>query len=175
MTSTQAPLKSSLESPSSSPQKRQILPQSTMSLLKSQVIEHQVDNAKIDQAKSTMMQSTATKEQNPQASSESRSLEAKKDSMEETRKEETTTCNKELIVADQRVDATTKSITDASCSQLQKGVATNIPSKPTPSTWIKFEVIEKSGARIPCMALVAFEAEKSFMSYGTWVRATNPG
>ena len=62
--------------------------------------------------------------------------------MEETRKEETTTCNKELI-ADQGVDVTIKSITDASCSQPQKGVATNIPSKPTTSTWIKFDVIGK--------------------------------
>ena len=119
MTSIQAPLNKSLESPPSSPQKRQILPQITMSLLKSQVMELQVDNARIDQAKSTMMQSTATKEQNPQASSESRGLEDKKDSMEETRKEEkTTACNKELM-ADQADDAITKSITDASCSQPQ--------------------------------------------------------
>ena len=130
MTSIQTPLRPSSESPPSSPQKRQILPQSTMSLLKSQVIEHQVDNAKIDQAKSTLMQSTAIKEHNPQASSDSRSLEDKKDSMEEPRKEETTACNKELM-ADQGVDdAITKSITNASCSKPQVGVTTNIPSKP---------------------------------------------
>ena len=84
-----------------------------MSLLKSQVMELQVDNARIDQTKSTMMRSTAIKEHNPLASSDSRSHEAKKDSMEETRKEEMTICNKELM-ADQGVDATTKSITDAS-------------------------------------------------------------
>ena len=87
--------------------------------------------------------------------------------MEETRKEETTTCNKELM-ADQRVNAATKKNPEASCSEPQAGVATNIPSNPTPSTWMKFDVIEKSGVTIPCMALVAFEAEKSFMSYGTW-------
>ena len=146
MISIQTPPRPSSESPPSSPQKRQILPQSTMSLLKSQMIKHQVDNAKIDQAKRTMMQSTATKEQKPQASSESSSHEVKKDSMEETKKEETTTCNKELIVADQGVDdAITKSITDASCSQPQIGVATNIPSKTTTPTWIKFDVIGKSG------------------------------
>ena len=145
-----------------------------MSLLKSQVTELQVDNAKIDQAKSTMMQSTAIKEHNPQASSDSRGLEDKKDSMEETRKEEMTACNKELM-ADQGVDdAITKSITNASCSQPQTSVATNIPSKPTPSTWIKFEVIGKSGVRIPCMALLDLGEEKSFMSYGTWVISGQP-
>ena len=67
--STESSLKTSSKSLPSSPQKRQFLPQSTMSLLKSQVMELQVDNAKIDQAKSTMMQSKAMKEQIPQASS----------------------------------------------------------------------------------------------------------
>ena len=86
----------------------------------------------------------------------------------------TTACNKELM-ADQGVDdAITKSITDASCSQPQTSVATNIPSTPTPSTWVKFEVIGKSGVKIPCMALVDFEKEKSFMSYGTWVISGQP-
>ena len=120
------------------------------------------------------MQSTASKEHNPQASSDSRSHEAKKDSGEETRKEETTTCNKELIVADQGVDAATKKNTEASCSKPQAGVATNIPSKPTPSTWLKFDVIGISGVRIPCMALVDLTKEKSFMSYGTWVISGHP-
>ena len=129
-TLAQSSLKPSSGSLPSSPQKRQILPQSTMGLLKSQVMELQVDNAKIDQAKTTMMQSTTIKEHIPQAISKSRSHEDKKDNMEETRKEEMTTCNKELI-ADQGVDSITKSITDASCSQPQTSVATNIPSKPT--------------------------------------------
>ena len=163
MTSIQKPPRPSSESPPSSPQKRQILPQSTMSLLKSQVTELQVDNAKIDQAKSTLMQSTTIKEHNPQANFDSRSHEAKKDRAEETRKEETPTCNKELM-ADQGMDAITKNIIAASCSQPQAGVVTNIPRKPTPSTWVKFEVIGKSGVKIPCMALVDFEKEKSFMS-----------
>ena len=130
-----------------------------MSLLKSQVMELQVDNAKMDQAKSTMMQSTTIKEHNPQASSDSRSHEAKKDSLEEKRKEEMTACNKELIV-DQGVDATTKKNIEASRSQPQAGAATNEPRKSTPSTWIKFEVLGKSGVRIPCMALVALRRRK---------------
>ena len=171
--SMQETLKPSSKSPPSSPHKRQILPQSTMSLLKSQVTELQVDNAKIDQDKSTLMQSTIIKEHNPQANFDSRSHEAKKDRAEETRKEETPTCNKELM-ADQGMDAITKNIIAASCSQQQAGVVTNIPRKPTPSTWVKFEVIGKSGVRIPCMALTAFEAEKSFMSYGTWVISGKP-
>ena len=79
-------------------------------------------------------------------------------------KEEMTTCNKKLV-ADQGVDSITKNIIDAPCSQPQAGVANNIPSKPTPSTWVKFEVIGISGVRIPCMALVDLTKEKSFMSY----------
>ena len=53
--------------------------------------------------------------------------------------------------------------------QPQTGIATNIPSKSTTSTWMKFDIMGKSGVKLPCMALVDLEVEKSFMSYGTWV------
>ena len=107
MTSIQAPLRPSSKSPPNSPQKRKILSQSTMSLLKSQVVELQVDNAKKDKDKSTIMQSTAIKEHIPQASSESRSHEDKKDSVEETRKEKMTTRSKDITMV-QGMDAAIK-------------------------------------------------------------------
>ena len=61
--------KASSRSPPKSPQKRQILPQSTTNLLKSQVMDLQIDNAKLDQIKDTSMQSTVIIEQVPQAGS----------------------------------------------------------------------------------------------------------
>ena len=93
--------------------------------------------------------------------------------MEGTSEEKTTTRSKD-ITTDQRVDIATKSVTDASCSQPQKGVSTNEPRKPTPSTWVKFDVIGKSGVRIPCITLVDLAEEKSFMSYGNWVISGKP-
>ena len=93
-----------------------------MSLLKAQVMELQVDNAKIDQAKSTMIQSTAMGEHVPQASSKSRSHEDKKDSVEEIRKEKTTTRSKDITMV-QGVDTATKKNIEASRPQQQRGVA----------------------------------------------------
>ena len=54
--STQPSLRESSKSPPKSPQKRQILPQSTTNLLKSQVRELQADNAKLEQARGESLQ-----------------------------------------------------------------------------------------------------------------------
>lgn len=48
--------KASSKSPPRSPQKRQILPNSMTNLLKSHIIELQVDNAKLEQARGASMQ-----------------------------------------------------------------------------------------------------------------------
>ena len=96
----------------SSPQKRQILTQST-SLLKSQLMELLVNNTKIDKAKDKLMQSTSIKERISQPSSETRSHEDKRDRVEKMNKENVTTYNKEIL-ANQRVDTAAKNYIEVS-------------------------------------------------------------
>ena len=83
-----------------------------------------------------------------------------------------TTCSKEAIV-DQRAD-TAKKDTEVSTPQQRIGDATNIESKSSTSTWIKFDIVGKHGVKLPSLALVDLKVEKSFMSYETWVLSGQP-
>ena len=59
--------------------------------------------------------------------------------------------------------------------QQPKRDAANMPSKHTTSTWIKFDIMGKTGVKkLPSLALVDLEVDKNFMSYGTWVLSGHP-
>ena len=92
--------------------------------------------------------------------------------MDNTYKEQVAQYSHEFVAV-QRVK-TTKKDTEASRQPQRTNDATNMASKSTTSTRIKFDIIGKSGVKLPSLALVDLGEEKSFMSYGTWVLSGQP-
>ena len=56
----------------------------------------------------------------------------------------------------------------------QKRDAANMQSKSSTSTWIKFDIMGKTGVKLPSLALVDLEVDKNYMSYETWVLSKHP-
>lgn len=144
-------------------------------------MELQDENAKLEHARGESLQLLGAIAQNQQARSELRRQEdagkvhrasSAKDGNTNTSKEEVAHDNQESQ-ADQRVD-TKNEDTEASNPQQQKGDTNNIPSESTTPTWINFDIVGKTGIKIPSLALVDLKEDKSFMSYSTWVLSGKP-
>ena len=95
-----------------------------------------------------------------------------RDNVDNKLKEQVAYKSQELCV-DKGVKAIKKE-TKVSRQPQRTSAAINIASKSTTSKWIKFDIVGKTGIKLPSLALVDLEVEKSFMSYGTWVLSGQP-
>ena len=88
-------------------------------------------------------------------------------------KAKNTTCSIKLLV-DQSTNSSTKDEARSKLPLQQKKDVANTPSKSTTFAWIKVDIVGKSGVKLPSLALIDLEEDKSFMSYGTWVLSGKP-
>ena len=149
-------------------------------LLKSQVMELTADNAKLNQVRSALLQLSIIAHHLDERRGQRDANNVQEDNSPKedvdgisTPKAKNTTCIIKLAV-DQSAKTSTRNKAGFEQLQQQKRDATNTQSISTTLTWIKFDIMGKTGVKLPSLALVDLEVDKNFMSYGTWVLFGHP-